>query len=238
MQILPAVDVLEGRVVRLELGDYERGTVYADDPAAAALGWMGQGADLVHVVDLSGARHGTLDETLVRTLAEQGVRFQIGGGIRSLSTARTAVRLGAERVVVGTAVVASPGVLTDMVEALGPERVVAAVDVKEGHAMADGWLTTASPLAAAIQAAVDAGCRRLLTTSIARDGMMTGPDLDLLSEVRSLAGTADVIASGGIRSEDDIHAVRSIGCTGVVVGKALYEGTLDLAQTIAAVDSH
>lgn len=228
-QIIPAVDVLEGRVVRLMHGDYERVTVYAEDPVAQAREWMEQGAALVHVVDLLGAKSGMPDAALWESMSAAGVRFQVGGGIRTAETARRALGCGAERVVMGTAAVWDPHILAEVGE---PGSVVAAVDVRGGRATGAGWLDEGRALDEVLDGLAGAGCTRMLVTGIGRDGTMEGPETDLLRGVVG-DGRFAVIASGGVGTLDDIAVIDDLGCEAVIVGRALYEGRFTVSQAIS-----
>jgi phosphoribosylformimino-5-aminoimidazole carboxamide ribotide isomerase len=229
LQVIPAVDVLEGRAVRLLRGDYDQVTVYADDPVEQALVWHSQGADLVHVVDLDGARSGDPDLGLWHRLAEAGVPFQVGGGIRSAALARAAIAAGAARVVMGTTAVWSPDVLAEVGD---PARVIAAIDVREGSATGAGWTDGGRDFAAVLDDLARHGVERLLVTGIGRDGTMDGPDVELVSAVTG-DGRFAVLASGGVGDLDDLRVVAGIGCEGVIVGRALYEGRFTLAEARA-----
>ncbi len=231
MQVIPAVDVLAGRVVRLREGDYAQVTEYDADPVAVARRWMSEGAELVHVVDLEAARGASPDRSLWRHLAGAGIRYQIGGGLRSAELARAALAAGAERVVMGTAAVWEPDLVAEVGE---PERVVAAVDVRGGKARGVGWTDEGRDLAVVLAQLQSVGVRWLLVTGIERDGTMEGPDLTLLRRVRELAPGLAVIASGGVGGLDDLAAVAELGCEAVIVGKALYEGRFRLADALAA----
>ena len=231
MQIIPAVDILEGRVVRLLHGDYRKVTRYSDDPVEVAGRWMEQGADLVHVVDLSGAKTGDPDRRIWREMSEAGIPFQVGGGIRTADAARAALAAGARRVVMGTAAVWNPAALGEVEEV---ERVVAALDVRAGRARGAGWLDEGRSVPQALTGLREAGVVRLLVTGIERDGAMRGPDLNLLAQVGELSNMA-VIASGGVGSLSDLEAVAALGCEAVIVGRALYEGRFTLSEAFSAV---
>lgn len=230
IQVIPAVDVLDGRVVRLLHGDYDKVTVYADDPVDQAARWTAGGAPLVHVVDLAGARSGSPDAGLWRALASAGVPFQVGGGIRTAAVAHAALEAGALRVVMGTAAVWDPAVLGEVGD---PARVVAAVDVRGGLATGAGWLDEGRELPGVLDGLAEAGIGRLLVTGISRDGTMEGPETELLGTVLS-DGRFAVIASGGVGTLSDIAAVARMGCEGVIVGRALYEGRFGLGEALAA----
>lgn len=233
MQIIPAVDVLDGRVVRLLRGDYDAVTDYGGDPVDRVRRWVEAGAPLVHVVDLAGAREGRPDRFLWRRLGEAGVPFQVGGGIRDAESAQEALTVGAARVVLGTAAVWDPSVLARIHPI---DRVVAAVDVRGERATGAGWLDEGRALEEVLDDLAGTGVRRLLVTGILRDGTMEGPQTELLRRVIGRGGFS-VIASGGVGSLDDLQAVASLGCEGVVVGRALYEGRFTLDEALAAVGS-
>lgn len=230
IQLIPAVDVLDGKVVRLMHGDYDRVTVYADDPVSQARRWTDAGASLVHVVDLLGARSGDPDPGLWQQLSLAGIPFQVGGGIRTAQLARQALDAGAARVVMGTAAVWNPEILEEVGDA---SRVVAAVDVKAGRATGAGWLDEGRDLAAVLDGLADHGCVRMLVTGIGRDGTMEGPETELLRRVLD-DGRFAVIASGGVGSASDIGVVARMGCEGVIVGRALYEGRFTVAEALDA----
>lgn len=229
LEIIPAVDVLDGNVVRLMHGDYERVTVYSDDPVAQCQEWMGQGARLVHVVDLDGARTGEPDGVLWRTLSDAGIDFQVGGGIRTAKTADLALESGARHVVMGTAAVWDPEILGAVTD---PARVVAAVDVRDGRATGAGWLDEGRDLDDVLADLETVGIRRLLVTGIERDGTMEGPATGLLERALE-GGRFSVIASGGVGELEDLRAIESLGCEAVIVGRALYEHRFTVGEAIA-----
>ncbi|HSG79779.1 MAG TPA: 1-(5-phosphoribosyl)-5-[(5-phosphoribosylamino)methylideneamino] imidazole-4-carboxamide isomerase [Acidimicrobiia bacterium] len=233
MQIIPAVDVLDGAVVRLRRGDYDDVTRYGDDPAEMVRTWADRGAPIVHVVDLGAARTGASSPRLWASIGAAGAPFQAAGGIRSAADAEAAVAAGAARVILGTAAIWTPGVLVDVVGAIGGEHVVGAVDVSDGRARGAGWEDDGRPVDDVVDEMVAAGVGRLMVTGISRDGTMEGPDLDLH---RRVAGRADVpvIASGGVGTLDHIRSLVPTGAEAVVVGRALYEGAFSLSEAIAA----
>lgn len=231
MQVIPAVDVLGGQVVRLLRGSYDEVTVYGSDPTAIASRWIEQGASMVHVVDLVGARTGHPDPILWERLAADGISFQVGGGIRDAATARLALGTGASAVVMGTATVWDPQVL----EAVGaPDRVIAAIDVQRGQATGSGWIDEGKPLDEVLAPLESFGITRALVTAIVRDGTMSGPDLVLIGTVREAAPNLKITASGGVGELSDLRALAKAGCEAVVVGRALYENRFSLEQAIAA----
>ncbi len=233
MEIIPAVDVLDGQVVRLRQGSFERATRYEADPVAAAVRWVEEGASLVHVVDLDGARHGQPDERLWQALGAWQVPFQVGGGIRRAEIARQALAAGARRVVMGSAALWDPGQLA----AVGDrERVVAALDIARGKAHGEGWLGQGRPWEEVLARLVELGLPRILVTGISRDGTMAGPDVELLEAVRSVFPALSVLASGGVGSLDDVRRLAAMGFEAAIVGRALYEGrfTLEAAREAGA----
>ena len=237
MQVLPAIDVLGGRVVRLRQGKYDRVTTYGHDPTQMCLQWIDRGAELVHVVDLEGARRGAPDRGLWKRLGEAGIPFQIGGGIRSVDAAWSAIESGASRVVVGSVAIHRTAEFSAMIEAVGPPRVVVALDVKEGRALGFGWLDAGKSLAGVVRTISRIGAERVLVTGIARDGEMTGPDLSLLRRVMVADPSLLVLASGGVRDVEDIIALDALGVEGAIVGRALYEPGLTFREAIEAADS-
>lgn len=231
LEIIPAVDVLDGAVVRLTHGDFDAVTVYDDSPVRRARQWMDEGAKLVHVVDLDGARTGKPDPHLWEALAAAGVSFQVGGGIRTAAVASAALAAGAERVVLGTAAVWDPDVLGAIEQA---DRVVAAVDVRGGRATGAGWLDEGRAVGDVLDDLATRGVTRLLVTGIGRDGTMEGPEMELLEAVLADRRFA-IIASGGVGTIDDLRRVAESGCEAVIVGRALYESRFTLTQALAAI---
>lgn len=229
LQIIPAVDVLDGRVVRLLHGDYSQVTVYAEDPVTQARAFVETGAPLVHVVDLAGARSGDPDRVLWSRLGEAGVRFQVGGGIRDAETAKAAFDAGASRVVMGTAAVWNPRTLAEVDDV---DRVVAAVDVRGDRATGAGWLDEGRDLGQVLDGLAGVGVRRVLVTGIGRDGTMEGPEQELLGRVVG-DGRFLVIASGGVGTLDDLGVIAALGCEAAIVGRALYEGRFTLIEALA-----
>lgn len=229
--VLPAIDVLDGRVVRLSQGRREVVTIEGGDPVELARRFRDEGARRLHLVDLDGAFSGTPTLPLVeRVAAACGLPLQVGGGYRTLEAIDAALSAGADRVMVGTAAL-SPTFLRDAATRFG-DHLVVAIDERNGEVAIDGWTrssgTTAATLAADCSAA---GIARLLVTSTARDGSLAGPDTSLLGEV--LRAGLPVIAAGGISSIDDLLAVRDLGCEAAVAGSALLAGRFTLSEAHA-----
>jgi len=228
-QVVPAVDVVGDEAVRLRQGDFAQVVARAGDPGALVARYAAARPPLVHVVDLDGARVGTIRPGLVRRLADEAAPtpIQASGGIRSLADARALLDAGAARVVVGTAALAGRGALEELAAGLG-QALVVAVDARSGKVAAAGWEreTAVTPEEFAATCA-EAGVARLLCTAIERDGTLAGPDLALLERVRSRSGLP-VLAAGGIRSEADLDDLAALGLEGAVVGRALIEGAVTL----------
>jgi phosphoribosylformimino-5-aminoimidazole carboxamide ribotide isomerase len=226
--IIPAVDVLDGRAVRLERGDYDRVAAEAGDPLELIAQLAAARPPLLHVIALGAARDGGIPLELARNAvaAASPVPVQLGGGVRSVADAEALVGAGVARVLVGTAAF-GPIPLEAFATALG-ERLVVAVDVAGGIVRTAGWLGSSQlTMAEALERCTAAGVGRILCTAIDRDGTLSGPDLELLEQVRSRY-RGSILAAGGIRDARDVEAVRATGVDGVVVGRALLEGSLEL----------
>lgn len=227
--VIPAVDVLGDEAVRLERGRYDAVRVRRPDPVALARELARDGAELIHLVDLDGARSGRVRPDLVAAVAEAvaPAAVQASGGIRSTRDAETLLAAGAARVVVGTAAFAEPEALRGFVDAVG-ERLVVALDVRGDRIAVSGWTRTAElSVEEALDRCAKAGVPRLLCTAIERDGTLGGPDLTLLARVRAATGLP-LLAAGGIRSATDLEHVANLGCEGAIVGRALLEGAISL----------
>ncbi len=236
MYVIPAVDMLDGKVVRLRQGRYDEVTVFGDDPARQLQLWGDRGARIVHVVDLAGARDGKGDRAAWSRLGATGVPFQVGGGIRTRETAEAVIAAGATRVVLGTAAVWSPDIAAEIVSAVGAEQVVAAIDVRGGKATGAGWLDEGRELSDVLHDLTAAGVVRALATGIATDGTLAGPDIGLLEEVVSLAPGLALIASGGVGNLTDVAAVAQLDVEAAIIGRALYDDKFTFAEaaTVAA----
>jgi phosphoribosylformimino-5-aminoimidazole carboxamide ribotide isomerase/phosphoribosylanthranilate isomerase len=215
--------------VRLLRGDPAAETIYSDDPVEVAIRFQEEGARRLHVVDLDAALgQGNNRDVIAELVRSVAVPVQVGGGIRTVEDIGGLVKAGAARTILGTAAAADPDLVSRAVEEFA-ERVVVAIDVRNGRVMVRGWKEEGPELEAALRALDDAGTPRYLVTSIARDGTLDGPDLRLLSRVMKVT-ERPVIASGGVRDAADIWALRDLGCEAAVAGKSLYEKTLKLAQ--------
>ena len=236
MEVIPAIDLKSGRCVRLYQGDFRRETVYSEDPPAMALHWQEQGASRLHLVDLDGAAAGSPQnaEIIFSIIERLDIPVQVGGGIREAAEAEKFLDGGAGRVVLGTAAVEDPSLVRHLCQKYGSERVVVAVDARDGEVAIKGWTkkTSMSSLTLAQQMA-NYGVRRLLYTDISRDGTLTEPNFAANARLVQETGMA-VIASGGVASADHIRRLVDTGVEGVVVGSALYSGALALAEAVAA----
>ncbi len=240
MILLPAVDILEGKTVRLTQGEFDQRTEYNADPLDAAKRWVDDGARSLHVVDLDGARDGTSAnlEHIRRITAEVEVPVQVGGGLRTIEAVRAAIAAGAARVLIGTAAYSDVDFLDEAVAELG-DRVVVSVDAREGRLAGAGWTQqTDIPIESAIAQLGARGVKRFVYSSIDRDGMLEGPDLDGARRIAQVVrGT--YLYSGGVSSLADLSALvqlREVNLTGVIVGKALYERRFTVAEAQRVLD--
>jgi phosphoribosylformimino-5-aminoimidazole carboxamide ribotide isomerase len=238
--LLPAIDILGGQTVRLTQGDFDATTVYDADPLDAARRWVHDGARDLHVVDLDGARAGTPSnlEHVARIAAELDVHVQFGGGLRTIGAIEEAIEAGAARVVIGTAAYKDVDFLDQAVARFG-ERLVVSVDARNGLLAGSGWSEqTEIPMESVVERLGRRGVHRFVYSSIDRDGMLSGPDLEGARRIAA-AVRGSFIYSGGISSLDDIRALaalRQVNLGGVIVGKALYEGGLTVAEALEVLD--
>jgi phosphoribosylformimino-5-aminoimidazole carboxamide ribotide isomerase len=235
--VLPAIDLRDGRVVRLQQGDFARETAYSDDPVDVATRFAEAGARWLHVVDLDGARtgvpaHGEVIRAIVAAM-EDRVSVEVAGGLRDEPAVASVLAFGARRAVVGTAALRDPGFAGRLVATHGPHRIATSIDIRDGRAVGQGWVPGAesTDIAETIGRLANEGVTTFEVTSIDRDGLLEGPDLELYRRVVAL-GAGSIIASGGIASTGDMRAIRALGCGGVILGRALYEGGLDLGRAL------
>ena len=252
MIVFPAIDLRRGRCVRLRQGRAEDETVYGEDPLAVARRWVREGAEWLHVVNLDGAfgeHDGTPDSQInLQRLAEIHVALpqtpiQFGGGVRSSADAETALDLGATRVILGTVAVQNPALVEEMIARFGPERIAIGIDARDGQVATHGWLRTSDTTATALGQAMGArGVNRIVYTDIARDGMLTGVNVEATAALARATGL-QVIASGGVASLEDIARLRASresdgeaggDVEGVIIGQALYTGAVSLPDAIRA----
>ena len=237
MELIPAIDVRDGRCVRLYQGDYARETVYSDDPAEVAARWVSLGAARLHVVDLDGAREGAPSnlDVVKEIVSAVSIPVQVGGGIRSVETALEVLAVGVKRVIFGTVAVESPDVVEQVCRDLDPSAVVVGVDARDGYVAVKGWTESRDLLASDLLNRMEAvGVRRFMYTDIARDGTLTEPNFDAIEAIVDRTGVA-VLAAGGISSVGHLIRLAELGVEGAIVGTALYTGDIDLKEALRAL---
>lgn len=236
--LYPAIDLREGRVVRLQYGDPARQTTFSDDPVAVARQWVAAGAAWIHIVNLDGAfdEAGLANWRVLPELTAAGAKVQFGGGMRTLKGIAQALSRGVDRVVLGTVALEDPDLLAEAVERFGPERVAVSIDARDGLVKTHGWQQASATSTEALGMQVHAlGVRTVIFTDIGRDGVLTGVNLEATRELAQATGLG-VIASGGVSSLDDVVRLREAageGIVGVIIGRALYDGRIDLAEALA-----
>ncbi len=236
MEVIPAIDLRGGRCVRLYQGDFGQETVYSEDPQAVARQWQEQGASRLHLVDLDGAAQGEPVnlEIIAAIVTQSEIPVQVGGGVRNSSTAEKLLSIGVERVVIGTAAVRNPDLVRQLCQDGGSPRVVVAVDARDGLVAVQGWLEKTSVTAVELgKHMAELGVERLLYTDISRDGTLSEPNFSANAQLVESTGLA-ILASGGVASLDHITELAKIGAEGVIVGRALYTGDLELPAAIGA----
>jgi phosphoribosylformimino-5-aminoimidazole carboxamide ribotide isomerase len=239
--VIPAIDLRRGRVVRLVEGDFARETDYGNDPVGTASAFATAGARMLHVVDLDGAREGRpaqLDTIARLAAAVEAATIEVAGGLRSEDDVAAAFAAGAGRVVVGTKALDEPEFVKGLVARFGADTIVVALDVRGGLAVGQAWRRDAPGIDVdhAMRTLSDVGVVVFEVTAVDRDGRLEGPDVRLLGRLVALE-RGDVIASGGIRSLDDLRAIRDLGCSGAIVGRALYEGRVDLRAAVGRLSA-
>lgn len=238
MELLPAIDLRGGRCVRLREGRFDAETVYTDDPLAQARAWADAGAQRLHVVDLDGARTGEpVHADVVRRMANAlPIPLQLGGGIRTAQTAAAYLEAGVDRIILGTAALTNPALVSELVAAHGGERVAVGIDARDGRVATHGWEEVSSTAAVDLAQAMEArGVDTIIYTDIARDGRCDGPNVGQTGAVADALGRATVIASGGVTTLADVEALcaeAARGISGIIIGKALYDGLLDLGDAL------
>ena len=233
MIILPAIDLLDRKAVRLLKGDYNQVTVYSNSPLEVAEKFKSLGADYIHMVDLDGAKYGTTPNMdIVAEVAEKtGLFVEIGGGIRSMQTVKDYISAGVSRVILGTAAICDEAFLDEAVAAYG-EKIAVGADVKNGNIAVKGWLEESNvTLDEFFEKMQKKGVKNIICTDISRDGAMRGTNLELYREL-SEKYSLDITASGGVSSLDDVKALRQMNLYGAIIGKAYYTGAVDLKEAI------
>jgi phosphoribosylformimino-5-aminoimidazole carboxamide ribotide isomerase len=234
MQIWPAIDLLGGKCVRLQQGDYGRETVFSDDPLAMALKFQAAGAEHLHLVDLDGARDGkpTNRDVIQRIVSAVDMQCELGGGVRSQQVIDDLLKLGLNRLVLGTAALKNAEWFRGMCQT-HPGQLVLGVDARNGFVATDGWLETSSVRATELaEQFFDVPLAAIVYTDIATDGMMQGPNVAEMARMQQNV-SVPVVASGGVTTIDDVKELAQAGLAGAIIGRALYEGTIDLAEAIS-----
>ena len=234
MQLYPAIDMKNGQCVRLRQGAFKDITIYSDAPEKVAAHWQERGASFLHLVDLDGALAGySVNEEVIRRIADTvSIPIEIGGGIRSKEAVERMLDLGVRRVIIGTKAAEHPEFLRDMGRTFGEEAIVAGVDAKDGMVAVEGWekvsSLTASDLCLTMK---EYGVRHIVYTDISRDGMLSGPNVEATRKLTEETGL-DIIASGGVSCMEDLKCLHEAGIRGAIIGKALYENRIDLAEAV------
>ncbi len=239
MRVLPAIDIMDGKVVRLLRGDFDKSKQYSDDPIAVAKDFVQQGADFLHIVDLSGARDESAGiSEIVPDLISLGADIELGGGIRSMDQIKKLLEIGVKRVIIGTKAVSNPEFVADAVKAFGPKCIVVALDVDGGYVKVKGWQENSGTTLNELLSVFSPLKITVLITDISKDGMLEGIDVDFYADIAAKYD-GDVIASGGVSSLADIEALAELArrypnIDGVVVGKAIYEGVFTVKEAVEA----
>jgi phosphoribosylformimino-5-aminoimidazole carboxamide ribotide isomerase len=236
VEVIPAIDLRGGRCVRLVQGDYDREIVFSDDPLATARRWAADGARRLHVVDLDGAREGrpVNAETVQRIIETTDLPVQIGGGVRDLDAVDGWLSAGADRVVLGTAAIRDPDLAAEACRRHG-KHIVVSIDAREGVVVAEGWReTTGERAETLLRRLADAGVGRFVYTDVARDGMLTSPNFEAV-EALVAASKAPIVAAGGVAEVAHLARLAELGVEGAIVGRALYDGRVNLKEALAAV---
>lgn len=234
MQLYPAIDMKNGQCVRLRQGAFKDITIYSDAPEKVAAHWQEKGASFLHLVDLDGALAGySVNEEVIRRIADTvSIPIEIGGGIRSGEAVERMLGLGVRRVIIGTKAVEHPEFLRDMVRTFGEEAIVAGVDAKDGMVAVEGWEKVSSLTARDLCLTMkEYGVRHIVYTDISRDGMLSGPNVEATRKLTEETGL-DIIASGGVSCMEDLKCLHEAGIRGAIIGKALYENRIDLAEAV------
>lgn len=233
MIIFPAIDLRGGKCVRLIQGDFDKETVYSDDPQATALKWQSMGAKFIHVVDLDGARAGSPKnlDAIKKILDAVKIPIEVGGGIRTLDDMDKLLSLGVRRVILGSVAVENPALVKEAVQKFG-DKIVVGIDARNGFVAVHGWEKSSNVKASELaKKIVAAGVKTIIYTDISKDGMLSGVNAGAFAELAKESG-AEIVASGGVKSIEDIRALKAAGISGVIVGKAIYTGSLDLKTAI------
>ena len=235
MNIIPAIDLIDGKAVRLQKGDYNKVTVYSEYPEKVAKYFYDCGARYLHVVDLDGAKSGKADnfEVIKKIVAASGLSVEVGGGIRNMEMVKTYVKAGVDRIILGTAAITDPDFLKEAVATYG-DKITVGVDIKDGMVAIKGWTEVSSVSCEDFCRQLEAlGVSSVICTDISKDGMMSGTNLELYKSLNR-EFPINIVASGGVSTIEDITALRDMDMFGAILGKALYTGAIKLEDAIAA----
>jgi len=233
VKIYPAIDIIKGKAVRLKQGNFDDVTVFNDDVLKAAENWINAGADFIHIVDLDGARYGkSFIKEIIKSIKQKyNVSIQTGGGVRTISDIEDRINAGAERVIIGTAAVKNSELVKEAVKKYG-DKIAVGIDAKDGNVAVSGWEEISNIKAVDLALKMKSfGVKTIIYTDISKDGMMCGANVEATKELIDNT-KIDIIASGGISSIEDLEKISSINASGVIIGKALYNGTIDLSYVI------
>jgi phosphoribosylformimino-5-aminoimidazole carboxamide ribotide isomerase len=234
MILYPAIDIKDGRCVRLSMGDFNREKVYSENPADIAVSFVKAGAEYIHVVDLDAALlgHGVNEAVIRGIVAAAGIPVQTGGGIRSIADIETKLNMGIERVIIGTKAVEEPGFVQDAIKKFGAGHIAVGIDAKDGFVAVRGWAEVSEVRSLDLALRMrDLGVRTIIYTDISRDGMLSGPNVTATAELARDTGM-EIVASGGISCIEDLEALKNEGVPGAIIGKALYENKINLKEAL------
>lgn len=233
MIIFPAIDILNGKCVRLIQGDYQQETIYSDSPTKMALEWESKGAEYLHLVDLDGAKTGqSLNKQVIKEIAQSvSIPVQVGGGIRTIELVKEHIDNGVSRVIIGTAAIQDPDFLKQAVQTY-EEKIAVSIDARNGYVATDGWTETSETKAVDLIGELEKiGVQTIVYTDILKDGMLQGPNFAELTTINQ-ATTMDVIASGGVTTTEDVEQLKTMNMCGAIIGKALYDGNLKFEELV------
>lgn len=238
MRLYPAIDMIDGKCVRLVQGDYSQKTTFAEDPLAVALRWQRAGGRFIHLVDLDGARSGGMPnfDCIARIADTLDIPIEVGGGIRDMKAVEQYLEHGVERVIIGTSALHNPQFVKEAVKEYG-RRIAVGIDAKDGMAAVSGWEEVSQTSALSLAKGMEQmGVSTIIYTDIATDGMLSGPNLAAMKEMAEYV-SIDVVASGGVTSLEDLRRLSAAGVEGAIVGKALYTGHIDLQEAVTLCDT-
>ena len=237
-EIFPAIDLLDGSVVRLYQGDYGRETIFSTDPVDTAKKWEDLGASRIHIVDLNGAREGSLHHINVidKMVNKLSIPVQLGGGLRTMESVNEVLNLGVQRVILGSVILADPDLISEAITRFG-DSIICGLDAKNGFIMVQGWEKASnSDVFEVAEKLSSIGAQRFIYTDISRDGTMEGPNIDSLSTFLAFSSPSRVIASGGVSSIKDVLKLSTMGLEGVIIGKSLYSGAIDFTELTNSIN--